>query len=183
VGTNGKILGVCGTAGSGKGVVAEVLMNHGWQLVKMSGPLKAMLTALFREMGYTSDATQDLIEGSSKEAEAIFGNSPRRLMQTLGTDWGREMIGSSFWVRIAMEKIAALTLRGHNVVIDDVRFQNEIDAICLLGGSCLKVERPDPARNPGEHKSESVALLRPDFIVHNDGSLEEFRDKITRMFT
>jgi hypothetical protein len=64
------------------------LVNHrGFARVRFAGPLKAMMAAL--------GCTNAEIDGDRKEVpcDLLGGKSPRWAMQTLGTEWGRKLIG------------------------------------------------------------------------------------------
>ena len=150
--------------------------------MKVSRLLKGMLAYLMAQRGVTPNDIDRMLEGDLKEEACFCDVTPRLMMQTLGTDWGRELLGAGFWVRMAEEDIAEELQRGNSVVVDDIRFQNEVDMIRRLGGTVVHVVRPVQDRNPGEHKSEGQDL-RPDAVIWNGGSLPEFHDKITRMFT
>ena len=177
-----RLLGVAGPAGTGKGEVAKVLQEFGWKSIKMSAPLKDMLICLMARQGETPADIDRMIEGDLKEEPCFYGVTPRHLMQTLGTDWGRGLIREDFWVDMVGLTIADALGNGHSVVVDDVRFQNEVDMIRLLGGSVVYVYRAERDRNPGSHPSEGAPIM-PDAFLYNNGTLPEFHDKITRMFT
>lgn len=82
------------------------------------------------------------IEGDLKETMIpAFGVTARRLMQTLGTEWGRA-IRPDLWVRLAMGAAETSVRLGQPVVIDDLRFKNEADAILRAGGILVRIERP-----------------------------------------
>lgn len=177
-----RLVGVSGPAGVGKGEVARVLNQFGWRTVKMAGPLKGMLEYLIAQRGFTPEENREMLEGVNKEEPCFYGQSPRHLMQTLGTDWGRDLVAEDFWVKMAQETIADALADGYSVVVDDIRFQNEVDMIRRLGGVVIRVYRADRTRNPGDHKSEGSPIT-PDALVYNNGTAAEFHDKIARMFT
>src|SRR5438552_1596949 len=115
------------------------------------------------------------IEGHLKEkpSELLCGKTPRWAMQSIGTEWGRNLIGGEIWVNAWKRAIEGYPL----VVVDDVRFPNEAQAIKDAGGLLLRVIRPDQD-NGGNlvHASEVQ-----DFVVHatvyNRGSLSDL-DKL-----
>lgn len=87
-------------------------------------------------------------------------------MQTLGTEWGRECIAPDVWTRLTL---AGASLReGRSVVIDDVRFPNEVVAIRALGGIVVRIERPGLV--PEDHPSGTAqAAIVADHTLANDG--------------
>lgn len=173
-----RLIGLYGRATSGKGAVADTLVEAGWHRVKFAGPGKAMLRTLLTEAGVDPFEIEEMIEGSLKEVphDALAGKSPRHAMQTLGTEWGRECMASDLWVSIAMLKVHALMWQDRRVVIDDVRFANEVAAIKAFDGKMVHVVRPGMDAIPdGDHSSEGgLDNVRMHQII-NDGTLELLR--------
>jgi len=83
------IVVLCGTKGSGKTEAANVLrMNYGYHLLKLADPLKAMVKTLFKYFDINDFAIEEYINGSLKETPIrAVQQTPRHIMQTLGTDW------------------------------------------------------------------------------------------------
>ena len=168
--TRHRVIGFAGRAGSGKSAAADYLMGaYGFQRVKMAGPLKAALAAI----GLSARE----IEGDLKEApcDLLCGKTPRHAMITLGTEWGREMIGPNFWTNTWERKARELLEQGFHVVCDDVRFPNEVEAIHALGGSVIRIERIGVST--GAHVSEAQDFA-VDWTVPNIGTIGELRRRI-----
>lgn len=164
------LIGLTGLAGSGKSTIASnLVLEHGFRRHRFAGPLKDMLRAL--------GLTDAQIDGEHKEVacEELGWNTPRYAMQTLGTEWGRAHMGPNFWVNLAKARIKDDLLRA-SVVVDDVRFQNEVEAIRAMGGRVLRVVRPGTA-GAGSHVSESQDF-DVDGTIGNSGSLDELRAEI-----
>jgi adenylate kinase family enzyme len=155
------IVGICGLAGSGKSTAAGVLeRSFDFNRLAFADPLKSMLGAV--------GLTREQLYGSQKEVVMDdLGVTPRLMMQTLGTDWGREQINPDIWVKLWTRKARALVDAGASIVADDVRFPNEIEAIRALGGVIWRVERPGTAKMA--HASEN-ADLPYDRLLVNDGT-------------
>ncbi len=118
------------------------------------------------------------LEGDLKETptELLAGQTPRWAMQTLGTEWGRELMGPDIWAN-AWEHAATLVLNeGGTVVVDDCRFPNELEAVRHLGGVAINILRPS-LRIPWEHKSESHELPTDHTIV-NDHDRTHLLDRL-----
>lgn len=162
------IIGFTGRAGCGKSTAAlHLVQRHGFIRVRFAGPLKAMLLAL--------GLTPEHVDGSLKEqpCELLCGKSPRQAMQTLGTEWGREIMGGDFWVSAWQQ---AAQNAGPLVVVDDVRFANEADAIRAMGGVVIKIERPETVA-VCPHASES-GEARADFLIRNDADVAAFLEGV-----
>jgi hypothetical protein len=167
------LIGLTGLAGSGKSEVARVLIEEfGFQRVKFAGPLKNMLRTMLADAGYCDDDRERMLEGDLKEREIPeLGVTPRHLMVTLGTEWGRDLVHRDIWTRLW----AAQAERFEHVVVDDVRFPNEVDLIRARGGKIWRIERPGLVA--GAHASEQLDA-RADFTIVNDRSLEGLRSAI-----
>lgn len=182
--TAGRLIGLAGLAGSGKSEAARFFIKAGFEPVKFAGPLKAMLRAYFENVGVDDPyVTDEMLEGHLKEQPTRFlaGISPRHAMQTLGTEWGRNAMASDFWIKALKARVEPLLARGVDVVVDDVRFENEAAAIRSLKGTVVRVDRPGPTKITTNHVSESLAFL-PDLVVLNDDTLETLRDRLSALF-
>jgi hypothetical protein len=165
------IIGLSGKAGSGKSTAAAYLVAyHSFHRVPFAGPLKDMLEVLGLDY--------DHLWGDKKEEalEILEGQTARHAMQTLGTEWGRNCIGPDFWVNVW--KARALEHRRgsiiQNIVVDDVRFPNEVDTIRSMDGTIVEIFRPEKLTTLVKpHVSEELKLDF-DWAVFNQGSKESF---------
>jgi hypothetical protein len=166
------LVGITGRAGSGKSAASDALVEAGWIKMKFASPLKDMLRAI--------GLTDQHIEGDLKEVQCdlLCGQTPRHAMITLGTEWGRDIIGGNLWINIAAHRMATALAAGMSVVVDDVRFDNEAELIRRLGGVVLGLERDNVLAI--DHKSE--AGVTADLIYRNDGSAAELRGYMISVF-
>lgn len=142
---------------SGKSTAASHLQQqHGFVLVKFASGLKSMTRALLENLGYQPDEIEHFVEGGGREyIHPQIGVSTRRVMQTLGTEWGRHNIHENLWALIAQSRIKQLMSQGSSVVVDDLRFINEMDHIHAIGGVCYRIVRPSaPVSAAQAHASE-----------------------------
>jgi hypothetical protein len=164
---------------SGKSEVARILQReYGYTLVKFADPLKDMTRVLLKHMGMFPAQIEKYIEGERKEETIEFGRcqtTARRIMQTLGSEWGRDLIGKDLWVSLAQVKINDLIGRGQRVVIDDMRFHNEYCMVCDNDGKLWRVERRNSMTVEfNQHKSEGqLNYARFDATIFNNGSLAD----------
>ena len=135
------LIGFSGKKGSGKSFFADYLVNNKL-FIKLSfaSPLKEITKILFN----LSD--EDVKDPIKKELiNPKFNASPRELMQWLGTDIMREEFNKKFnysgsiWIDSVKDKVKTLLDNNKDVVIDDVRFQNEVDMIHSLGGIVINL--------------------------------------------
>lgn len=119
------VIGICGPALSGKSTfgtmlgarVAERVGSSSVHHCPFAGPLKTFA----RAMGWNG----------AKDDRG------RRLLQLLGTECGRECIGPDVWVD---QWRALLPGRGY-VIVDDVRFRNEAEAVVSGCGHLFELSR------------------------------------------
>lgn len=172
-----RLIGLYSNApGSGKSTVAS--MTWDFKKISFASPLREFSEKILSALGYDGVV---LLRDKKEEKVAGIGVSPRQMMQTLGTEWGRSCVHPDLWVMVAEGLIKEQLKLGRNVVIDDVRFPNEAEMICRLGGELWLVDRPG-AVYEGEHASEgALADVLPDVVVHNSGSLEHLREVVAAL--
>ena len=159
-----------GVAGAGKSTVsAHLMQQRGYTLVKFAAPLKAMCRAV--------GLTDDHIEGHLKEqpCDLLQGKSPRQFMQLLGTEFGRDTIGATFWTDLWMRKAREVLDTGGLVVVDDCRFPNEAACVRRLGGEIIRLSGRGGIA--GGHASEAQNFFVDD-VIENDGTIANLTAKI-----
>lgn len=170
------LVGLIGHKGSGKDTAAEVYGQYGYENLKFADPLKDMLRVIFRASGDSEDVIERRIDGDLKEepCEALRGKTPRYAMQTLGTEWGRDMIGQDVWTNLLTMKARQFDM----VVVTDVRFPNEVETVHELGGKVIEVYRPLSDVDLS-HPSEQFVFEYDAVYTHiNEGTREEFQDDV-----
>ena len=109
----------------------------------------------------------------------------RKLLQWLGTDWGRDTISESLWVDLWKQEVKRKEFMENPKAItcDDCRFPNEADAVHAEGGFVIKIIRssanPEGGTGIAAHKSE-VGLNEKyvDFVIVNDNTVESLRNQL-----
>jgi hypothetical protein len=173
------LIGIAGRAGAGKDTAANYLEAcYGCERIGFADPLVDMLYALFAAADVP---TCHMTERALKEQPTPLGPSYRRLMQTLGTEWGRNTINRGFWVQVAGRRLATRRLHGQSVVFSDVRFMNELEFIKREGGTVIRVLR-EQAGNVEAHVSETeLDGAAVDFEILNNGSLATLFEQVDRI--
>lgn len=162
------------TMQSGKTEVADVLVNHrGFVKVKFADGLKRVCSVLLDEAGLPPEIIYRCLDGDLKEwIIPGLDVTGRYLMQTCGTDWGRDKIHKQLWVRSTYKKLQAHAAQGRNVVIDDLRHENELSMVQQAGGFPVRVIRANATPYSG-HSSEGMLDNVPMHELHNNGTLEQ----------
>lgn len=170
------IIGFVGFIGSGKDTAADYLVNfHGFRRDSFANTLKDAVAAVF---GWD----RVLLEGRTQEARAWREQidpwwaerlsmpklTPRWVLQYWGTDVLRDHFHDDIWIASLENKMRKTK---DNIVISDVRFPNEINAIHNAGGMVVRVVRgPDPewyqdAVNANEGSKNMSWLLSKDRLT------------------
>jgi hypothetical protein len=177
-----KLIGLYSPAPqSGKSTVAEYLCRkHGYQQIAFAGPLKEMTETFLICMGVPPGLSVRMVYGDLKESPIEeIGCTPRHLMQTLGTEWGRNCVHTELWVKVALARAAAAQ---RPVVIDDMRFPNEMEAVRAAGGVCLQIVRPGVERKTSHPSEGQLDNARFDCTLVNSGSEDDLYAAIDRCF-
>lgn len=163
-----RVIGFHGPAGSGKdscgAVLTEVL---GYTKISFAEPIYKALDA----MSFGWPRTQAEKEAAIEWLELRDTGRKARwrdLGQTLGTEWGRELINPNLWLLIAKHTVEQNP--NTNYVFTDVRFENEAAAVREMGGTVvhLRGRREEATANKG-HASEQPLAVRPgDYTFFND---------------
>ncbi|APC43303.1 hypothetical protein Joe_63 [Streptomyces phage Joe] len=178
------LIGLSGYAGSGKDEAAAALVVGGWRRDAFADRLRAFLYALDPWVDTWPDVgvvrLSKLVDAYGWDRAKRQFPEVRRLLQRAGTEAGRKVLGAQVWVNALMNDFDA---ENEALVVTDVRFPNEADAIREAGGVVVRIERPGvgPHTDPGGWVHESdVALDHYDFdvTVKNDGTIEELHDRL-----
>jgi len=167
------VVGITGAAGAGKGTVASML---GWHEISLADPVYGMIANM------TSCSVEQLKDREFKEQVIPWlGKSPRQLLQTLGTDWGRAMVSKDVWLKIAAHRIRfARVAEGRAcIVVPDVRFDDEAEMIREdFGGVIWEVTRPGSATCVAHVSEAGISRRLIDRTLVNGGTLDEFREVV-----
>lgn len=174
------IIGMLGQKRVGKDSAADYICAYHPMFTKVSlaEPMKRAIMAIF-------DWTDEHVNGSLKEVvDPFWGISPRQALTSLGTEWAQKVLcemfpmfatvtGRKLWVKSLLRKH-----QGKDIVIADVRFQHEVDAIREIGGKIIKIERPSLV-NTDTHESEQAwKITTYDDLIINDDTLTKYYQRV-----
>lgn len=182
---------------SGKDVVADILKRHfEYQRIAFADPLRKLCAECMQMdlIHFTDDELKDIpfnfnivmrIENIEILAKSInademqtqllmqhgrdtFFNTPREILQFVGTDLLRNCIAEDFLVNLALDVVK--NTDGH-IVITDARFPNERAALKSLGATLVRIKRK--GFDGTGHVSElSIGEDKDyDVIINNDSTL------------
>jgi uncharacterized UPF0146 family protein len=179
------IIGLCGAQGSGKDTVANILVaNYGFVRISFAAALKDVIAILFswpRHMleGDTPESRtwREAPDAVWSQKTGIPGFSPRKALQTIGTDLIRDHIYINLWIDIVEKRIAMILSANPEakIVVTDCRFTNEVAAVKKFSGARLiRIVRPDC-----EHMSDIVDLSESvDITLVNNSTIEALEGMI-----
>lgn len=164
------LIGIAGPAQSGKSTLAgefrRLVEFRGQKYAEQpfAGPLKRMLASIGVDVSCLSkNVPVPFLDGLI---------TPRVMMQTLGTEWGRALL-PNLWLRVWQNELGD---SAHVVCVPDVRFDNEAELIRELGGIIIHVKRKPTAdmRAVPSHASEAgITRAKGDIIFRNDRGIEK----------
>lgn len=159
-----KIIGFAGAAGSGKSygaqVAVDVATEAGYRadIVSFATPIRVLLSALAAYAGWDVDTTS---QRGKAEQLADTGVTVRHALQTLGVEWGRDLISPTLWLDVARDHIRSLEADGCTLaVIDDVRFPDELDFV-RQHGHAIHLRADQAPSCISQHRSEAVLPVGP----------------------
>lgn len=175
-----KLIGLAGKAGAGKDTVADYLWEkEGAIKIAFADALRAAGTSIF------GLDPQNFLDRDLKEEEVEYwGMTPRRMLQLLGTEATKPVFGDNIWLKRWFLSYSAVRDTDH-VVVPDVRFDVEADAIRNLGGTIIHIVRPGAGLpgTTGEHSSEAgIELLDGDMYLSNSGSIYDLGPKVDHLW-
>ena len=204
--TNQMIIGITGLIGSGKGTVADILVEeHNFIKLSFADKLKDGVATVF---GWD----RAMLEGDTVESrewretvDEFWTNetgreiTPRLVLQEFGTDCMRNGFYDGVWVSLVKQEI--INNPDNNYIVPDVRFPNEIQIIKSLNGEVWNVRRGElpewwgtaildnqtnstlmKDNHPEVHQSEWRWISTTDTfdkVLYNDDSIEALYSKVS----
>lgn len=184
-----KLVGLSGYAQSGKDTAARVLIEHfGFQRVAFADALRDVLYALNPlipvddSMSAPVIRLQNRVDKYGWDVAKTAYPEVRALLQRLGTEAGREILGTNIWVDTAMRHVDGLApgvvKYGGRYVFTDVRFPNEYAAIKDRGGEVWRIEREGHTAVNAHPSETALDGYGFDRVIFNNAGLLEFDRKI-----
>lgn len=171
-----KLIAFCGYKGSGKNTAAKAIGRR----VEMSfaGPLKNVCQGVF-DLSY--EELNDPVLKEQKLDRWPF-QSPRQIIQTVGTDMFRTHYHDVWLQKFRRDAELNLTFCDQ-VVVTDLRFQNEEALIRELGGMIIRVHRPSIVPTDPHSSEAYIPYIKADLeLINNapdsDGFIEQVQHEL-----
>lgn len=170
------IIGLAARAGHGKTTAATWLQErYGARIRAFAYPLKEMAQRIY-------GLSWEQVNGTQAQKDAVdprWGKSGRQLLQFLGTEVCRDLLGADIWVETLFRNLQG---KSGIYVVEDVRFPNEAKAIQARGGRVIKLVCPDapPPQDPNHASEAGVDVLDADVTIVSTRAqgVEDLRTKL-----
>lgn len=153
-----KILGFSAKKQGGKTTAMRcVLSEYPCVELSMAGLLKDIVRQCFipPDWGYL-----ELVLDEEKNLVLPCGKTIRQVLQVVGTDMFRGL-WDNCWINAFLVQVAKYRSSGvRNIVIPDIRFPNEVEAVQALGGTVIRLQRA-PFEGTDQHSSETALDATP----------------------
>jgi hypothetical protein len=167
-----KLIGLAGKAGAGKDFTYADMRDT-------SAPNAQIVRVAFAD-GLKLDIEETLERKLPTIYQKPYKPEVRALLQWWGTELRRAQ-DENYWVNKGLEIVDRRFAEGaHLVVITDVRFRNEAEAIRRHGGFVAEVRADDDIRAkrlggtlPPAHASEEIDFV-VDAVIRNNGGMPEY---------
>jgi len=208
-----KLIGISGKIGNGKDLLFDVInyiitedywtsfehymhesrkVDEVYENKKFAGILKDITCKL---IGCNVSQLEDREFKEAELGEEWNGLTPRKILQLLGTEAGRQIIHPNIWVNALFADYRS----DDNWIITDVRFPNESKAIKDRGGIMIRVNRLTEEEKNSAYKARAgrpnnaIGLIFKDehasetalddydgfdYVIENDGTVQDLIDKV-----
>jgi energy-coupling factor transporter ATP-binding protein EcfA2 len=173
---NNMIIGFTGKKGSGKTTASRMVLAvvRGSQHVNFKD---AMVAEMKERLPKTIAA---LAEHYGQDVDWLFVNKPpifRALMQDYGTTV-RRGDNDRYWVDRWLESTAGM----EHVVVDDVRFINEAEAVRNQGGIIIRLNRNDIVSTDNHQSEIEMDSIRTDYSIDvKEGGHDDLSQELDRI--
>lgn len=170
------LIGLSGYARTGKDTIASILVeDYGFVRVAFADLVRDSLVALnpdVRNQDGEHFPLAEMVRWYGWEKLKLYAPDVRGLLQRMGTEVGRNILGENVWVDATFKSLYP----DERYVISDVRFENEAKAVTRNRGVLARVSRM--GFGPANDHSSEVALDRWPFDVQirNNGEIGDLRE-------
>lgn len=200
-----KVIALTGRAGSGKDTAAamlQILTGVAWPYVYSDGAINSETSTYqvyntdnwsVKKFAYPvyhiaailvgRDVEDIMTDPNFKSQVQAWDLTGRQLLQKIGTECFRDVIGTNVWVDVMQRTLDRLNYFGNTgVIISDLRFLNEAAflefnwdvTIIKLGGRNGNVEISHPSE-------AEISDIIPNYLIDNSGSYVDLMDGLAEI--
>jgi len=176
-----------GLKGSGKDTAANVLIKeYGFTKIAFADAVRELALVIdpwiVSETRYGPDISRLSILVENMGWDYLKRNIPevRRLLQVIGTEGGRMLVGENVWVDILAKRYPDIADEDVRYVITDCRFDNEVEFVRNNGGKLIWINRPGIVSDGHASESEHIRDLAS-VVVYNTQDQQVFEDTIRQI--
>lgn len=172
------IIGLSGYAQSGKDTVAQILVeDYGYSRIAFADIIRTAVYRLNPLVTYDGMRLAHLVDLEGWEIAKTLPEV-RRLLQTMGSEVGRDMIDPQIWIELTLGN----TKNTDKIVISDVRFKNEAEEVKWKGGKVWRISRIDVDSPINLHRSETdLDNWLFDEYISNNGTIEDLYEEVSKL--
>ena len=178
-----RLIGIVGYARTGKDIVADHLVaKHGFTRLASADLLRDVLYAanpLIPERLSRENTgplrLQGLVDAIGWDEAKVEFPEVRRLLQVLGTEGVRRVLGADVWIEETLRRAALIP---GPVVITDTRFPNEARLTKEEGGETWRIDRPGVGPLNGHSSETQIMDIPVDRVITNGDNLESLYRRV-----
>jgi len=183
------VVGFVGFKQSGKDTAAEALVNQrGFKRVGFADAVKESALAIDPIVHMWADGYQERLSTLVKSVgweRAKRDPEVRRLLQVLGTEGVRDIVGDDSWLRAwkrrVMDKETGLQYSGE--VVPDVRFLNEAEFLRKEYDALLiRIDRPGSDTTDGHGSEQEQLGIEAHMRINNNRGVETLHEGVLSTF-
>ena len=176
-------IAICGKAKSGKNTLAEMIQKKlptlSYKQVAFADPVKTIAKTMFPNIPQEyltgpSEYRKNIIPGAFKDNQPL---TVRQLLIDIGTGLGRSY-NRNIWIDAFDKNLSSY--KEDLLILTDCRFINEFNYLKNKGFFIIKILRNEInfINHVSEIEQDSIPLDKFDFVINNEGSLEDLNSKI-----
>jgi len=170
-----KLIGISGAKFAGKTEVANILRDqlNGAMILNLPEPIYHACMAIF---GWSYEQCTDPV--LREQIDERYGVSPRYAQQTLGTEWGRNIIHGELWLIRADDVLATIeeNMSINFAIVPNIRFYNEALWIRRNGGIVFNVHRNGYELDHSHGSEVGIPAELIDAHIHNMNYASDWRE-------
>ena len=170
------IIGLIGNKRVGKDTFADYLVEkYNFRKIAFADPIKNGVKILF-------DLSDEQLNGNLKEViDKRWNRTPRQILQEIGTDYCRKNYGEDIWIKRMKYELSKS--KDTNIVISDIRFPNEAEAVREMGGYLIKIIRNNIEISDKHISEQLIETISFNNSIKNDGTFQEYKNKIDKLIS